>query len=127
NEHPYNRNRFKYVPCEKDPLLPYLGWRRQENELSGVRLSREDRSQYMYVSGDNYTITTEKGFRMARANCGVTEGKWYYEVRVDRGGEGKIDGKDGAHVRLGWARREGKKNAFIKFAYINWITKLLLL
>ncbi|KAF8977162.1 hypothetical protein BGZ46_007605 [Entomortierella lignicola] len=109
NEHPYNRHRFKYVTCESDPLLQYMLYRQTANPvLSGVRLSREDMSPYMMIDEECMTITTEKGFRMARANCGVREGKWFYEVTVDRGGEPRYEGRDGAHVRLGWARREGE-------------------
>jgi hypothetical protein len=73
----------------------------------GVRLSKEDASSYVWISADKLTATTDKGFRMARANCCIREGKWFYEVFVDRGGEGKINGVDGAHLRVGWARREG--------------------
>ncbi|KAF9921887.1 hypothetical protein BGZ65_010000, partial [Modicella reniformis] len=107
NEHPYNRHRFKYVTCELDPLLQYMVYRQTANPiLSGVRLCREDMSPYMLIDEECMTITTEKGFRMVRANCGVREGKWFYEVTIDRGGEQRFEGRDGAHVRLGWARRE---------------------
>jgi len=64
-------------------------------------------SPYMQIDEQCRTITTEKGFRTVRANCGVREGSWYYEVTVQRGGEARYEGRDGAHVRLGWARREG--------------------
>ncbi|KAF9304530.1 hypothetical protein BGZ74_001315 [Mortierella antarctica] len=108
NEHPYNRHRFKYVTCESDPLLQYMLYRQSANPtLSGVRLSREDMSPYMLIDDECKTITTEKGFRTVRANCGVREGRWYYEVTIDKGGEVRYEGRDGAHVRLGWARREG--------------------
>lgn len=65
----------------------------------------------MLIDEECKTITTEKGFRMVRANCGVREGQWYYEVTIDRGGEPRYEGRDGAHVRLGWARREGNQTA----------------
>ncbi|KAF9913414.1 hypothetical protein BX616_010064 [Lobosporangium transversale] len=116
NEHPYNRHRFKYVTCEPDPLLQYMLYRQTANPvLSGVRLSREDMSPYMLVDEECMTITTEKGFRMVRANCGVREGKWFYEVTVERGGEPRFEGRDGAHVRLGWARREATLQAPVGF------------
>ncbi|KAG0057512.1 hypothetical protein BGZ83_009151 [Gryganskiella cystojenkinii] len=112
NEHPYNRHRFRYVTCESDPLLQYMLYRQSANPvLSGVRLSREDMSPYMQIDDECKTITTEKGFRTVRANCGVREGKWYYEVTVRRGGEVRYEGRDGAHVRLGWARREATLQA----------------
>ncbi|KAF9175895.1 hypothetical protein BGX20_008487 [Mortierella sp. AD010] len=116
NEHPYNRNRFKYVTCEPDPLLQYMLYRQTANPvLSGVRLSREDMSPYMMIDEECMTVSTEKGFRMARANCGVREGKWFYEVTIDRGGEPRYEGRDGAHVRLGWARREATLQAPVGF------------
>jgi COMPASS component BRE2 len=78
-------------------------------------------SPYMLIDEECKTITTEKGFRMVRANCGVREGQWYYEVTIDRGGEPRYEGRDGAHVRLGWARREGNQTTSSSFASIgNW-------
>ncbi|KAF9083470.1 hypothetical protein BGX23_011474 [Mortierella sp. AD031] len=116
NEHPYNRNRFKYVTCEPDPLLQYMLYRQTANPpLDGVRLCREDMSPYMLIDEECKTITTEKGFRMVRANCGVREGQWYYEATIDRGGEPRYEGRDGAHVRLGWARREATLQAPVGF------------
>ncbi|KAF9923582.1 hypothetical protein FBU30_006383, partial [Linnemannia zychae] len=116
NEHPYNRHRFKYVTCEPDPLLQYMLYRQTANPiLGGVHLCREDMSPYMFIDDECMTISTEKGFRMARANCGVREGQWYYEVTIDRGGEPRFEGRDGAHVRLGWARREATLQAPVGF------------
>ncbi|KAG0256871.1 hypothetical protein DFQ27_005436 [Actinomortierella ambigua] len=116
NEHPYNKHRFRYVMCEPDPLLQYMLYRQYTNPpFAGVRLSREDMSPYMTIDEEYKTISTEKGFRMARANCGVREGKWYFEVKIDRGGEPKHEGRDGAHVRLGWARREATLQAPVGF------------
>ncbi|CAG8525236.1 2327_t:CDS:10 [Ambispora leptoticha] len=109
------RNGFRYIPCQKDELFPVIGYRNSEQFPYGVRLSKEDASLSVYISADQLTATTEKGFRMARANCSVREGKWFYEVYVDRGGEGQIRGKDAAHVRIGWARREGNRNAPVGF------------
>ncbi|CAI2178513.1 16161_t:CDS:2 [Funneliformis geosporum] len=105
------RHGFKYLPCQLDKLFPYLQYRNSELPPYGVRLSKEDASLSVWISGDQLTSTTDFGFSMARANCPVKEGKWFFEVFIDRGGEGKIDGKDGAHVRVGWARREGNRNS----------------
>ncbi|CAG8445537.1 7553_t:CDS:2 [Diversispora eburnea] len=105
------RHGFKYLPCQGDKLFPFMQYRNSELPPYGLRLSKEDASLSVWISGDQLTTTTEYGFSMARANCPVKEGKWFYEVFIDRGGEGKIDGKDGAHVRVGWARREGNRNS----------------
>ncbi|CAG8607944.1 6793_t:CDS:2 [Racocetra fulgida] len=95
------RHGFKYLPCELDNLFPYIQYRNSEISPYGVRLSKEDASLSVWISGDQLTTTTDFGFSMARANCSVKEGQWFYEVFIDRGGEGKIDGKDAAHVRVG--------------------------
>ncbi|CAG8465620.1 6853_t:CDS:2 [Acaulospora morrowiae] len=107
------RHGFKYLPCQSDVFFPYMQYRNSELPPYGVRLSKEDASLSVWISGDQLTTTTEYGFSMARANCPVKEGNWFYEVFIDRGGEGKIDGKDGAHVRVGWARREGNRNSSV--------------
>lgn len=51
------------------------------------------------------TVTTDKGFRMCRANVGVKEGNWFWEARIQTAAGSDADGP---HVRIGWARREGK-------------------
>ncbi|CAG8590193.1 8197_t:CDS:2 [Paraglomus occultum] len=109
------RNGFKYLPCTADPLFAYTTYVCAEIPPFGVRLSKEDASSYVWISADKLTATTDKGFRMARANCCIREGKWFYEVFVDRGGEGKVNGVDGAHLRVGWARREGGRNTPVGF------------
>jgi hypothetical protein len=44
---------------------------------------------------------------MCRANVGVKEGNWFWEARIQTAA-GASD-TDGPHVRIGWARREGKR------------------
>jgi COMPASS component BRE2 len=66
------------------------------------------------------TISTSKGWRMARANVGVREGEWYYECKIL---QGIADGEEHAgHVRIGWARREGS----VVLYSISTVSKLLL-
>lgn len=43
---------------------------------------------------------------MCRANVGVKEGNWFWEARIQTAA-GPAEA-DGPHVRIGWARREGK-------------------
>jgi COMPASS component BRE2 len=88
------------------------------------------------MSPSALTITADKGFRSGRANVGVKEGSWYFECHILKGGgeggsgpvvtnhgepisaplnaaealpKGSGSG-DGAHVRIGWARREASLN-----------------
>ncbi len=63
------------------------------------------------VTQDGLGLCGEKGFRSARLNVPVREGKWYMEVRIEKGGGDDADsGREGAHVRLGWGRREAQLN-----------------
>ncbi|KAI8096903.1 uncharacterized protein BX664DRAFT_364085 [Halteromyces radiatus] len=108
-DHPFNRFGFKYIPCEKSKVLPHLAY--QQTDISGVdgngcTLSMTDKSSYVSVAKDGRTVTTDKGFRMCRANVGVKEGNWYWEAIVL-----KSNDDSGGHVRLGWARREACLNA----------------
>ncbi|CAN0036101.1 unnamed protein product [Pylaiella littoralis] len=69
----------------------------------GVVISRsaEDCAPQLSLSKDQLTITGNKGFRMARATKGVSNGTWYWECTVLRPVT-----KDG-HCRLGWSLPTG--------------------
>lgn len=67
----------------------------------------------MKVTQDGLGLRGERGFRSARCNAPVREGKWYFEVKIEQGGGEKPLGStkaEGSHVRLGWARREAPLN-----------------
>lgn len=105
-DHPFNRFGFKYIPCEPS-VFPLIGYQQTENE-GGCTISVPDKSPYVSVSKDGLTVTTDKGFRMCRANVGVSEGDWYWEAVIQNASGDTC--ADGPHVRIGWARREGKQN-----------------
>lgn len=70
----------------------------------------------MFLDESGHHVTTDKGFRMAKANVGVREGRWYWECKITSGipqGTGKqgIDEDARGHVRMGWARREATLDA----------------
>ena len=67
----------------------------------------------VHITRSGTTITTEKGFRIARANVCAREGNWYYEVKILRG-INSASAPD-AHVRIGWARREAPLEAPVGF------------
>lgn len=77
----------------------------------------------MYLDQSGQHITTDKGFRMARANVAVREGRWYWECKITRGtiptpaaAEGdKKQLESHGHVRLGFARREASLDAPVGF------------
>lgn len=103
-DHPFNRFGFKYSPCEPS-ILPLVAYQQAENSLGGCTISIPDKSSYVSVTKDGLTVTTDKGFRMCRANVGVKEGNWFWEARI-QAAAGPSE-SDGPHVRIGWARREG--------------------
>jgi COMPASS component BRE2 len=119
-DNPFNRGEFKYVTATPCTLLRFLQYCEKDvgHFEPGVFLSPEDRSMFTLLSRDGLSVTTEKGFRMAKATQGVKQGKWFFEVFIDNavGGDDldpvtkKTLDTDGpqSHVRLGWARREGE-------------------
>jgi COMPASS component BRE2 len=82
-------------------------------------MSFEDAATHVFFNKSARQVTTNKGFRMARANVAVREGRWYWECKITQGirpateGETATDSKK--HVRLGWARREASLDAPVGF------------
>jgi COMPASS component BRE2 len=91
-----------------------IPFRTIESAPQSYRVSWEDRSPFVKVTQDGLGLLGEKGFRSARCNAPVRQGQWYMEVAIEHGGgarasdlPGPPKGEgEGAHVRLGWARRE---------------------
>lgn len=77
----------------------------------------------MYMDQSGRHITTDKGFRMARANVAIRQGRWYWECKITRGtvksssSGGGSDAKveSHGHVRMGFARREASLDAPVGF------------
>ncbi|KAK8052054.1 S.t1.c1 complex component ash2 [Apiospora rasikravindrae] len=120
SEHVYNKKNFHYLHCIADPQFPSSFYYRQtEPEPYGAHISFEDAATHMYLDQSGRHITTDKGFRMARANVAVREGRWYWECKITRGTiptteEGaKLESH--GHVRLGFARREASLDAPVGF------------
>ncbi|KAI9841096.1 MAG: hypothetical protein M1837_001000 [Sclerophora amabilis] len=127
SEHVSNRKGFRYTHCVADPAFPSSFYYRQsESEPFQPRINYEDTSSHILLDQTGNHITTTKGFRMARANIGVREGRWYWECRITSGvpresqdakQEGHQSGvpESGGHVRFGWARREASLDAPVGF------------
>jgi hypothetical protein len=106
-DHPFNRRGFRYIPCETAPDLPLLMYRQIEIPPYGSRVNYADMSMQVLVDQMSATVvSTDKGYRMARANVCVREGKWFWECRILRGNLSPSDG----NVRVGWTRREGQSS-----------------
>ncbi|KAL7271546.1 transcription factor, contains a PHD finger motif [Rhizina undulata] len=113
NDHPMNRRGFRYTPCEASRLLSSLSYRLTEYEPYTPRIAYEDMNTQVHINRTGTAITTEKGWRMARANVGVREGDWYYECKIVKGIV--EEGIPSGHVRVGWARREAPLDAPVGF------------
>lgn len=114
---------YRYLPAVLSPTydpsideLPYYQTG-ESTPAACVRVSWEDRSPFIRVTEDGLGLVGDKGFRSARLNVPVREGQWYIEIEVLHG-DGDSDplpessgaGSGGAHIRLGWARREASLN-----------------
>ncbi|KAI0831739.1 hypothetical protein BC628DRAFT_1415249 [Trametes gibbosa] len=110
----FNRLNFRYTPAGLTPPESALPFRTIESHPATFRVSWEDRSPFIKVAQDGLGLQGEKGFRSARCNAPVREGRWYMEVKIDLGAGDKpsaLKRAQGSHVRLGWARREAPLNA----------------
>ncbi|KAI0185441.1 concanavalin A-like lectin/glucanase domain-containing protein [Xylaria flabelliformis] len=126
SEHVYNKKNYHYLHCIADPVFPSSFYYRQtEPEPYGAHMSYEDASTHMYFDQSGRHVTTDKGFRMVRANVAVREGTWYWECKITRGILNRntaTNSKDAAyqpeahgHVRIGFARREASLDAPVGF------------
>ncbi|KAG9103037.1 hypothetical protein FRC07_010098 [Ceratobasidium sp. 392] len=110
---PMNRMGFRYIPAGPSAIQGVICRTLESPPAGCVHVSWEDRSPFVRVTEDGLRLTTDKGYRSARLNVPVREGKWYLEVIIERGGgdgKGDVTNPEGAHVRLGWARREAPLN-----------------
>ncbi|KAI0132196.1 hypothetical protein BJ170DRAFT_730332 [Xylariales sp. AK1849] len=118
-EHVYNKKNFHYLHCLADPAFPSSFYYRQtEPEPHGAHISFEDAATHMYLDQSGQHITTDKGFRMARANVAVRQGRWYWECKITRGTVKTAEGataESHGHVRMGFARREASLDAPVGF------------
>ncbi|KAG9231689.1 hypothetical protein BJ875DRAFT_382405 [Amylocarpus encephaloides] len=122
-EHVYNKRGFHYTHCIADPAFPSsLYYRQSEAGPFGPRLSFEDTSTYMFMDESGKHVTTDKGFRMAKANLAIRQGSWYWECKITSGIPKRKRSEAGVgqqsangHVRMGWARREATLDAPVGF------------
>jgi len=113
----YNKKNFHYTHCIADPAFPSsLYYRQSESKPFGPRLNFEDTATHMFLDESGHHVTTDKGFRMAKSNVGVREGRWYWECKITSGipqatGKPGMEEETRGHVRMGWARREATLDA----------------
>jgi COMPASS component BRE2 len=119
-EHVYNRKGFRYTYAIVDPKFPASRYHRaSEVEPFESRLDFKDAGSHMLFDAQISALSTEKGFRMARANVGAREGRFYWECKILSGVKADLmDGsgqEGGGHVRVGWARREASLEGPVGF------------
>ena len=119
-EHVYNRKGFRYTNAIVDPIFPSSRYHRaSEVEPFEPRVDFKDAGSHMIFDDRILTSSTEKGFRMARANVGAREGRFFWECKILSGvkadpmiGHGQ---ESGGHIRVGWARREASLEGPVGF------------
>jgi COMPASS component BRE2 len=93
-------------------------YRNTEPPPFSAHMSFEDAASHMFFDQSGTHVTSDKGFRMSRANVAVREGRWYWECKVTRGilkNRGDGDPESHGHVRVGFARREASLDAPVGF------------
>jgi len=80
------------------PPPPKAAKKNSAPEIVGVAWNSKDCAPQLNLSRDSLSVTGEKGYRMVRANSGVREGHWYFELEVL-----PPTSVEPAHVRVGWA------------------------
>lgn len=117
----YNKKSYHYTHCIADPAFPSsLHYRQTEPEPYGPHLSFEDSATHMFFDQTGHHVTTDKGFRMTRANVAIREGRFYWECKVTRGilkqqANETSSLESRGHVRVGFARREAAVDAPVGF------------
>ncbi|KAL8790442.1 MAG: hypothetical protein Q9213_000594 [Squamulea squamosa] len=125
-EHISNKKAFRYTNCIADPEFLSTHWFRQtDTEPFQPRFSFQEASSHILFDSAGRSVTTEKGFRMARANVCAREGRWYYECKILSGVKPPTQDPSlihqdpssvgGGHVRFGWSRREANLDTPVGF------------
>jgi len=137
-DHPYNRHGYKYTYAVPSLSLRRLQFRQEfvpphfqassnfeQTSLSSsslsipswnrVQLSHCDSNPFLRIDEYGMRVRGDKGYATVRGSVGVKVGKWFYEVKILKGG-----GDEGACVRLGISRREGNMLCFLFFFFLSF-------
>ncbi|KAI9511316.1 hypothetical protein F5148DRAFT_1297978 [Russula earlei] len=82
----HNRLGFRYMPAGLAPEGSTHPFRTIESAPAAYRVSWEDRSPFVKVTQDGLGLLGDKGFRSARCNAPVRQGRWYVEVAIEHAG-----------------------------------------
>ncbi|KAI9731103.1 MAG: hypothetical protein M1818_007961 [Claussenomyces sp. TS43310] len=121
SEHVHNKRNYRYTHCIADPAFPQSQFYRQsEAEPFGARISFEDTAGHMQLDESGRHVTTDKGFRMAKANVCAREGRWYWECKITQGITQRNNEESSPHVRMGFARREATLDAPVGYGCYSY-------
>lgn len=87
-------------------LLPKQFFDAKSYGYTKAVLAKENSALQVKIASDGFTVTNEKGYRMARASAGVSEGAWYFEIEVL---------PHNGNTRLGWCTEKGDVQAPVGF------------
>ncbi|CAD6498789.1 BgTH12-04449 [Blumeria graminis f. sp. triticale] len=119
-DHVFNKKSFNYTSAVPDPMFRHsLLFRQSETPPYTARFSLEDSASNILIDQDGKHVTTEKGWRSAKANVYMREGRWYWECKVTCGipklGAVDTTGTSSPHVRMGIGRREATLDGPVGF------------
>ncbi|KAL2038746.1 hypothetical protein N7G274_008504 [Stereocaulon virgatum] len=117
SEHVYSKKGFRYTRAIVDPLFPAIQYHRQSETIFHPAFNPEDTAPLILFGGPECTtITTDKGFRTARANVFAREGRFYWECKIFSGiKHDPLDERTGGHIRCGFVRREATLDGPVGF------------
>ncbi|KAL2942019.1 Protein TRAUCO [Bienertia sinuspersici] len=108
NNNNNNNNHNAIVPKSEDTVLitpiPRFPDKNDDSPEAKICLSKVYKAEKVELSDDRMSAGSCKGYRMVRATRGVSEGAWYYEIKVVSLGET-------GHTRLGWSTEKGDLQA----------------
>ncbi|KAH9602529.1 hypothetical protein KSS87_002091 [Heliosperma pusillum] len=103
-----NNNNNQSPPKAENEVLvtpmPRLPDKNDDNPEAKICLSKVCKAEKVELSEDRLSAGSCKGYRMVRATRGVSEGAWYFEIKVVHLG-------DSGHTRLGWSNERGDLQA----------------
>ncbi|KAK9692321.1 hypothetical protein RND81_09G256100 [Saponaria officinalis] len=84
--------------------MPRFPDKNDDSPESKICLSKVYKAEKVELSEDRLSAGSCKGYRMVRATRGVSEGAWFFEIKVVHLGES-------GHTRLGWSTERGDLQA----------------
>lgn len=87
DDHPFNKRGFKYKLARPNPYNTTTLYGTSDLPPYRARISYFDRSQGTAIDNSASAVTADGGWRSARANVGIVEGKWYFEYLILNAGQ----------------------------------------